>query len=95
MPSTTVRLSDALMGDCRASCDRLGVSFNALVAVALDQYVHRYGGAGVADAAPAAPAGESVRGSSVDEKQGDPCPPGLSKRERREWRKAHGMSAYT
>lgn len=88
MPSSTVRLSDALMGDCRARCEHLGISFNALVAVALDQYLR---GARVAEPVPVEPA---TGGPVAGEPAGDACPPGLSKRERREWRRTHGMPAY-
>lgn len=53
MPST-VRIPADLEADARARCERLGISFNALVCVALDAYLR---GPGLADGAGAATQG--------------------------------------
>lgn len=83
--STTVRLSAELEAACRERCERLGISFNALVAVALDQYLR---GPRVAEAAAVATeAAQPADALPV-------CPPGLSKAERRKWRREHGLPAY-
>ena len=81
---STLRLSADLERDCRDRCARLGISFNALVAVALDEYLR---GPRVAEAA--AVATEAAGPATVPS-----CPPGLSKAERRKWRTEHGLPAY-
>lgn len=61
----TVRLSDPLTQDASAYCRRVGLSLNALIAVALRDYLDARSGAGLprtaAAAAPQPPGGEISR----------------------------------
>lgn len=84
----TIRIPDDLGRDCRERCARLGISFNALVAVALDEYLR---GPRVAEAAAVATV---AAGAAAVPDAGPVCPPGLSKAQRRKWRIAHGLPAH-
>lgn len=81
--ASTVRIPAELEADARSRCERLGISFNALVCVALDAYLR---GPGLADGAGAdaqgvnqAPAIDAPALAAVPTSSGAP----LSRKERR------------
>lgn len=74
MPST-VRIPAALEADARSRCQRLGISFNALVCVALDAYLRAAEPRG-ADLAPAGIEPLPVPAAALAE-------PGLTRKQRR------------
>lgn len=83
----SLRLPDALDADARARCQRLGISLNALLCVALDAYLR---GATAAPQKPINPGSAGIEPDGTVHPKPPPRPapaasiPKLSKAERRE-----------
>lgn len=92
MRAYPLRLKDELADAARAHADALGISFNALVAVALDAYLH--GEAGPAKSAKRAPSKTRPRAASKPASKADKPRPGSDRfdlwhRDPRNWRNFH------